>query len=308
MQHRKHSMGEMNTASGWFTKLTCSKNHPFCLYALIVHISLRVRTLSVLTGVSSSSGMMWNLVLVLIFLQDFILTFRERGSLRTHWILQKCTERDITNEGRSTWLIFFYSWQCNGAYQCDTSVAAVGTCCSHCEWWVVNIIVEVSAFCGNIHVPWILSAFRGNIHVPWILSARILTRLATSPVLVTVHCLQHRTIHCSTVLPTISTRSPWRVFISLDALCSRGYWHLLMVHLTLRTHSHTLASYPQLRTCRWLLYILRVSQEFSICISYYLILRTFSIRKHVQQTFSSWTWQYFGTSLVLPDSQDFFNT
>ena len=34
----------------------------------------------------------------------------------------------------------------------------------------MNIIVEVSAFCGNIHIPWILSAFRGNIHVLWILS------------------------------------------------------------------------------------------------------------------------------------------
>ena len=36
---------------------------------------------------------------------------------------------------------------------------------------VVNIIVEVSAFFGNIHILWILSAFRGNIHVPWMLSA-----------------------------------------------------------------------------------------------------------------------------------------
>ena len=30
-------------------------------------------------------------------------------------------------------------------------------------------------------------------------------RLTTSPVLDTVHCLQHRTIHCSTALPTVST-------------------------------------------------------------------------------------------------------
>ena len=55
---------------------------------------------------------------------------------------------------------------------------------------VVDIIVELSVFCENIHVLWILSAFReistfrgyyphfvyisvfcGNIHVPWILSA-----------------------------------------------------------------------------------------------------------------------------------------
>ena len=35
---------------------------------------------------------------------------------------------------------------------------------------VVNIIAEVSAFSGNIHIPWILSAFRGKIYVPWILS------------------------------------------------------------------------------------------------------------------------------------------
>ena len=83
--------------------------------------------------------------------------------------------------------------------------------------------------------------------------------------------------------------------------------HLLMVHLTLRTHSHTLASYSHHRTCWWLLYILPVSWDFSMCLSYYLILRTFSIFKHVQQTFLSWIWYYFGTSLVLPDSQDFFN-
>ena len=30
--------------------------------------------------------------------------------------------------------------------------------------------MEISTFCGNIHVPWILSAFHGNINVPWILS------------------------------------------------------------------------------------------------------------------------------------------
>ena len=36
---------------------------------------------------------------------------------------------------------------------------------------VVDIIVEISAFHGNIHLPWILSAFCGNINVPWILSA-----------------------------------------------------------------------------------------------------------------------------------------
>ena len=113
-----------------------------------------------------------------------------------------------------------------------------------CITWII------SAFCVNIHVPWILSAFRGNIHVPWILSARILPWLATSPVLDKVHYLQHRTIHCSTVLPTVSTRSPQRVFISVDALRSRGYFHLLMIHLTLRTHIHTLASYLCLRTCR----------------------------------------------------------
>ena len=35
----------------------------------------------------------------------------------------------------------------------------------------MNIIVEVSAFCGNIHVLWILFAIHINIHVPWILSA-----------------------------------------------------------------------------------------------------------------------------------------
>ena len=87
----------------------------------------------------------------------------------------------------------------------------------------MNIIVEVSAFRGNIHVlwkyprsveistfrgyirvPWILSAFRGNIHAPWILSARILPWLAMSPVLYTVHYPQYRTIHCSTVLPIVS--------------------------------------------------------------------------------------------------------
>ena len=31
--------------------------------------------------------------------------------------------------------------------------------------------MEISAFHGNLHVPWILSAFRGNIHVPCLLSA-----------------------------------------------------------------------------------------------------------------------------------------
>ena len=36
---------------------------------------------------------------------------------------------------------------------------------------VVNIIVEISAFCGNIHVTWILCTFYGNIHVPWLISA-----------------------------------------------------------------------------------------------------------------------------------------
>ena len=35
---------------------------------------------------------------------------------------------------------------------------------------VVDIIVELSTFGGNIHVPWILSAFCGNINIPWILS------------------------------------------------------------------------------------------------------------------------------------------
>ena len=35
---------------------------------------------------------------------------------------------------------------------------------------VVDIIVEISAFCVNIHIQWILFAFRWNIHVPWILS------------------------------------------------------------------------------------------------------------------------------------------
>ena len=139
----------------------------------------------------------------------------------------------------------------------------------------MNIIVEVSAFCGNVHVPWILSAFCGNIHVLWILSARILPRLAMSPVLDTVNYLQHRTIHCSAVLPNVSTRPPQRIFISVDALRSREYWHLLMVHLTLRTHSHTLEAYTHLGTCRWILYILPLSRDFSICLSYYLIIRTF---------------------------------
>ena len=31
--------------------------------------------------------------------------------------------------------------------------------------------MEVCAFFGNIHVPWILPAFRGKIHVPWIFFA-----------------------------------------------------------------------------------------------------------------------------------------
>ena len=150
---------------------------------------------------------------------------------------------------------------------------------------------------GNIHVLWILSSFHGNIHVPWILSVRLPPWLATSPVLDTVHYRQHHTIHCNTVPPTVSTRSPRRVFISVDALRSRGYWHLLMVHLTLRTHSHTLESYLHLGTCRWLLYILLVSWDFLMCLSYYLILRNFSIRKHVQQTFSSSTWYYFGENI-----------
>ena len=74
---------------------------------------------------------------------------------------------------------------------------------------VVNIIIEVSAFRGNIHVPWILSAYRENILVLWILSARILPQFAMPPVLDTVHYLQHRTIHCSTILPTVSTRKEW---------------------------------------------------------------------------------------------------
>ena len=138
-------------------------------------------------------------------------------------------------------------------------------------------------------VFWV-SEFRRNMHVLWILSARILPRLATSPVLDIVHYLQHRTIQCSTVLPTVSTRSPRRVFISVDALLSRGYWYLLMVHLTLRTHSHTLASYPHLGTCWLILYMLPVSRDFLVCLLSYLNLRNFSIRKHVQQTFSSWTW------------------
>ena len=139
----------------------------------------------------------------------------------------------------------------------------------------------MSEFCGTIPFPWILSAFCGNIHVQWILSARILPQLAMSPVLDTVQCLQHRTIHCSTVILTVSTWSPQREFMSVDDLRSRWYWHLLMVHLNLRTHSDTLASYLHLSNCWGILYILPVSQDFSMCLSYYLILRTFSIRKHV---------------------------
>ena len=107
----------------------------------------------------------------------------------------------------------------------------------------------LSTFCGNIHVPWILSAFSGNMHILRILSARILPRLATSPVLDIVHCLQHHTTHCSTVLPIVYTQSPRRVFISVDSLRSQGYWNLIVVHLTLRTHTHMIASYPHLRTC-----------------------------------------------------------
>ena len=30
--------------------------------------------------------------------------------------------------------------------------------------------MDISAFRGYIHTPWILSSFRGNTHVPWILS------------------------------------------------------------------------------------------------------------------------------------------
>ena len=138
-----------------------------------------------------------------------------------------------------------------------------------------STVLWVSTFCGNIQVPWILSAFCGNIHVPWILSVRILPRLATPTVIDKVHCLHHCNIHCSTVIPTVSTRSPQRAFISVDALRSRGYWHLLMVHLTLRTHIYKIESYPHLGTCQWLLYILPVSWDFSMCLSYYLILRTF---------------------------------
>ena len=122
------------------------------------------------------------------------------------------------------------------------------------------------------------------------ISAQILPWLATSPVLDTVHYLQHRTTHCSTVLPTVSTHSPRRVFISVDSLRSRGYWYLLMVHLTLRTHSHNLASYRHLGNCRQLLYILPISWDFLMCFSYYLIVMTFSIHKHVQKTFFSWAW------------------
>ena len=39
--------------------------------------------------------------------------------------------------------------------------------------------MEISAFCGNTHVLWILSAFHGNTHVPWILSAfRVYIRIS----------------------------------------------------------------------------------------------------------------------------------
>ena len=51
-----------------------------------------------------------------------------------------------------------------------------------------------------------------------------------------------------------------------------------MIHLTLRTHIHTLASYLCLRTCWWLIYILPVSWDFSMCLLYYLVLRTLLIR------------------------------
>ena len=153
-----------------------------------------------------------------------------------------------------------------------------------------STVFWVTEFRGNIHFLWILSAFRVNIHVPWILSARILPLSATSPVIDTVHCIKHHTIHCSTILRTLSTWSPRRVFILVDALRSWGYCHLLMVHLNLRTHNHTLASYQHLGTCRWLIYILPVSRDFSIYVLYYLILGNFSIRKHFQQTFLSWIW------------------
>ena len=36
---------------------------------------------------------------------------------------------------------------------------------SSCEYYLH--FVEIFAFCGNIHVPWILSAFRGYIHISW---------------------------------------------------------------------------------------------------------------------------------------------
>ena len=35
----------------------------------------------------------------------------------------------------------------------------------------MDIIVEIFAFCVNIHILLILSAFHGNINFPWILSA-----------------------------------------------------------------------------------------------------------------------------------------
>ena len=91
-------MGEMNTASGPFPKLTWSNNRPSFLYALTVHKSLRVRTLSVLTVVSSSSGIMRTLESVLVLLKGYIRTFIEIVLLRNHRILQKCVERDISNE------------------------------------------------------------------------------------------------------------------------------------------------------------------------------------------------------------------
>ena len=50
-----------------------------------------------------------------------------------------------------------------------------------------------------------------------------------------------------------------------------------MSHLTLRPHIHTLASDLCLRTFRWLIHILPVSQDFSMCLLYYLILRTLLI-------------------------------
>ena len=34
---------------------------------------------------------------------------------------------------------------------------------------VVDIILEISSFCGDIHIPWILSSFSRNIKVRWIL-------------------------------------------------------------------------------------------------------------------------------------------